>query len=100
MGRVRLKSKSAAFSNSSAREGLAKTSGAIPPRRDSIWGFEIGSFSFKVGALGSEIWRMGSFGVGERELVQTGTRGFVEAIIMFAMVTAFVIRMCLRLRSV
>ncbi len=87
MGRVRLKSKRAAFSIASAREGGAKASELAPNMesdlRDRTWGFEIENLT-----LGSGIWRMGILGVGERELVETGIKHLEEAIIMLAIVTA------------
>lgn len=110
MGSVRLKSKSAAFSISAAKEGGAMASEvAANMERDfrvleegtrdrSSWGFEIENLS-----VGSEfwIWRMGILGVGEGELVETGIKHLEEAIIMLAMATSFVncdvFSLCLRM---
>ena len=94
MGRVRLKSKSAAFSISSAREGGAKANEVAARRErdlrvgmeeERVWGF--GRESLRVGILGRVMWRMGSLGegVGGGELVETGIKDLEEAIIMLAM---------------
>lgn len=91
MGKVRLKSKSAAFSNSSASDGGARVSEVAARRerdlrveeeRDSNWVFVI----LGIWNLGSEIWRRETLGldvgvVKERE----GHMGLVEAMIMLAM---------------
>lgn len=88
IGRVKLKSKRAAFSISTAREGGAKASEVAARRerdlrvegaRDRIWGFGI----LTIGNLGSEIWRTGILGVGEME--ETGISDLEEAMIMLAM---------------
>lgn len=92
IGRVRLKSNRAAFSIAS--EGGAKASEkevAVAPSRVADLSFEIWCLSFWLmvsGILGSEIWSMGSLGVGERAVVGTRIMGFEEAIIALAMATA------------
>lgn len=86
IGRVKLKSNRAAFSNSSAREGGAKAREEAARRerdlRDRIWGFEI---CLRIGILGTEIWKEGSLGEGDME-DETRIRGFEEAMIMLAIV--------------
>lgn len=88
IGRVKLKSKRAAFSISSARDGGAKAREEAARRerdlrvegtRDKSWGLQI----LRRGVLGSEICSTGTLGGGEME--ETGIRGFEEAMIMLAM---------------
>ena len=91
IGRVRLKSKSAAFSISTDREGGARVS-EVAATRDRDLSVEVESLRswcfviFGVGSLGSVIWDMESlgFGVVESEGVG-GVKVLVEAMIMLAM---------------
>lgn len=77
IGRVRLKSKSAAFSK--AREGGAKTKEREVAARVMDLSFE--SWSLRFGVM---VWREGSLGVEGRELVGTRIMGFEEAMIIEA----------------
>lgn len=82
IGRVRLKSKSAAFSK--AREGGAKAKEREVAARVIDLSFESWSLRFGV-MVGREIWRLGSLGVEEgREFVGTRIMGFEEAMIIEA----------------
>ena len=91
IGRVRLKSKSAAFSISTDREGGARVS-EVAATRDRDLSVEVESLRswcfviFGVGSLGSVIWDIESlgFGVVESEGVG-GVKVLVEAMIMLAM---------------
>lgn len=86
IGRVRLKSKSAAFSN--AKEGGAKAKESEVVARVRFLSFESWSLSLGV-MVGSEIWSWGSFGVDGREFVGTRIMGFEEAMIIVAIVRVF-----------
>lgn len=79
IGRVRLKSKSAAFSK--AREGGAKAKEREVAARVMDLSFESWSLRFGV-MVGREIWRLGSLGV--EEFVGTRIMGFEEAMIIEA----------------
>jgi len=81
IGRVRLKSKSAAFSK--AREGGAKAKEREVAARVMDLSFESWSLRFGV-MVGREIWREGSLGVEGREFVGTRIMGFEEAMIIEA----------------
>jgi len=81
IGRVRLKSKSAAFSK--AKEGGAKTKEREVAARVMDLSFEIWSLRFGV-IVGREIWREGSLGMEGREFVGTRIMGFDEAMIIVA----------------
>lgn len=88
IGRVRLKSKRAAFSISSARDGGAKER-EVAARREKDLRAEEGErermcWSLgSLGILGREIWGVG-LGKGREEVGEM--RGFEEAMIMLAMV--------------
>lgn len=89
MGSVRLKSKSAAFSISSAKEGGAMASEVAAIMERDLRVVEEGIFEIGNLIVGSEfwIWRMGILGVvGEGE---TGIKHLEEAIIMLAMAKPF-----------
>lgn len=82
IGRVKLKSKRAAFSI--AREGGAKAKESDVAARVIDLSFEIWSLSLGL-MVGSEIWSMGSLGVGgEREIVGTRIMGLEDAMIIVA----------------
>jgi len=94
MGKVRSKSKRAAFSISAANDGGASVSEVavrrerdlrVEEERDSNWVFEI----LGVWNLGREIWRE-TLGEEEEDDVgvvkeREGKRGFVDAMIVLAM---------------
>ncbi|KAE8701594.1 hypothetical protein F3Y22_tig00110540pilonHSYRG00058 [Hibiscus syriacus] len=91
MGRVKLKSKSAAFSISAASEGGAKDKEVSVKREMDLrvgicWVFK----SFGVGIFGREscgiFWSLGFEGEEEATMVITG---FEEAIIMLAMASVW-----------
>ncbi|PON81410.1 hypothetical protein TorRG33x02_227610, partial [Trema orientale] len=90
MGSVRLKSKSAAFSISSAREGGARAREVAAARERDLrvederacnWVFEI------FGILGSEIWAREILGLEAvaGAAMEGGDKGLEEAMIMLAM---------------
>lgn len=96
IGRVKLKSKRAAFSISSAREGGAKDREVTVKREMDLrvaeenericWDFK----NFGVGIFGIESWELcWSFGL-EGKVDAMGTIGFEEAMIMLAMASGLI----------
>lgn len=91
IGRVRLKSKRAAFSISSARDGGAKER-EVAARREKDLRAEEGErermcWSLgSLGILGREIWEIWGVGLGKGREEVGEMRGFEEAMIMLAMV--------------